>query len=59
MSGIYRQLLVIALASRREAFDISANPLSQIRRLPSIKRAHRLVGIQNTLNHIVHDALPK
>jgi hypothetical protein len=52
-------LLGLALASRREAFNISANFLPRIRNSLDIKRAHRLIGFQNTLDHIIHGELQK
>ena len=52
--AIYRQLLSIVLASRRETFNISANFLPRIRSSLGIKGAHRLVGVQNTFNHVIH-----
>jgi hypothetical protein len=55
--AIYRQLLSIALASRCEAFNISANFLPRIRSSPGIKGAHRLVGVQNMFNHVIHRKL--
>jgi hypothetical protein len=55
--AIYRQLLSIALASRGEAFNISANFFPRIHNSLSIKWRHRLVGVQNTLNHVIHGKL--
>jgi hypothetical protein len=52
--AIYRKLLGIALPSRREAFEISANFPSWIRNSLGIKGALQLVGVQNTVNDVIH-----
>ena len=52
--AVYRELLGIALASRRKGFNISANFLPLIRSSLGVKGAHRLVGFQNEFNHVIH-----
>jgi hypothetical protein len=57
--AVYRQLLVTALAGRREVFNISANALPRNCSSGSIKGALRLVGVQNTFNHVIITQTPK
>jgi hypothetical protein len=55
--AVYRQLLIIALAGRRQGLNISANFLPRICNLLDRKGMHRFVGIQNKFNHLIHGKL--
>jgi hypothetical protein len=57
--AIYHELLSIALASRREGFNVWDNLLPGIHSSLGITGAYRLVGVQNTFNHITHHKLQK
>jgi hypothetical protein len=48
----------ISLPGRREAFNISLNSLPRIRNLLGIKGALQLVGVQNTINNVIHRKIP-
>jgi hypothetical protein len=50
------QLLRIALSRGREGFEISADFLPRIGNALSIKWTDQLIGIQNTLNQVIHPA---
>jgi hypothetical protein len=52
--SIFHQLPSVALPSRRQAFEISANFLPRIGNALSAERAHQLIGIQDAINDLVH-----
>jgi hypothetical protein len=55
--AVDRELFSIALAGRGECFNISANFLPRICGLLGIKGAHRLVGVQNGFDQVLHHKL--